>query len=186
MRKVQTVKMSKEQVDAHLESGDLLGALGAVADAAEGIRREMKRKLLRNAIIMGTLLFVAVGALIVGIVGVSAAHEARDAAKVAHIAADKATQANALILAQREESRRVVCENSNEGQLGARHAHQTESHALVAAIVGANPSASVVAQAVTFNATQDALIVADYPLRKCDPESLRAFYNDENPKKQRP
>lgn len=157
-------RVSSEQINAHLESGDLIGALTTLAEAAGNIRIEMRKKLIRNALIMSTTLVVAVIGVVVGGVGVTAAHEARTAARA--------------IVEQRTESRIVVCQNSNEGQLGARHAHTVESHDLVAAILGTNPQPSVVAAAKAFNVKHDRLIVRDYPLRDCSPKGVALFYQN--------
>lgn len=91
--------MSSEEVAGHIESGDLIGAMGALARAAGGIREEMRKKLIRNAIIMGCLLVVSVAAIVIGAYGWRATVDAntqRDAARIASCKqSNKAVQATA-------------------------------------------------------------------------------------------
>lgn len=169
--------MSSEEVVKHLKAGDLEGAMIALASTAETIAREMRKKLIRNALIMGALLALTAFALVIGYQGHTAIRSIHRTETRLHATDKLTTRALDGIVAQRAESRRLVCENDNRDQLGARSAHLSESHDLVAAIAGPNPDASTLARIVAFNQEHDALIVKNYPLRDCSPEGIRRFYN---------
>lgn len=147
--------MSSEEVAQYLQAGDLAGAMVALAATAELVAKEMRKKLIRNALVMVGVLLVAVFGLWVGWQGHTAIRE---------------------IQATRAESRLIVCENTNRDQLGARRAHTTESHDLIAAAIAADPRPETRVWAEHFNRKHDALIVMNYPLRDCSPRGIAEFY----------